>query len=158
MLVKPLLYGIAIALVSSTLGCGGAATLLKNSDMIVHLLRTDGTQDLTQYEVYLTKNADTTLNIADSEDFSSTLNHASWTDGYSATRTATELRINFRTRSDQPPYFIFIKVPNTGAIFETLKLKVDVDGVAGHESTYDLPINQTTRLGNTEIGRNDATY
>ncbi|MBS1724764.1 MAG: hypothetical protein JSS66_17620 [Armatimonadetes bacterium] len=150
---------LPLALVAATLvGCGGDSVLGTNSDMVVRLIRTDGTQDLMQYELYITKSADTTLNTADSEDYASTQNAPTWCDNWSGARSSTELRLGFTTRGGQTPYYVWVRVPNTGAQFETLKLQVDVDGVAGNQSTFDLNINDTQRLTGVRIDRNDATY
>lgn len=149
--------GLFVAMAAS-FGCGGASSLGRNSDIVVNLIRTDGTQVMTQFEVFVTKDADTGLNQGDPEDFISTANEPSWADQYSATRNATQLTLNYRTRSDQTPYYVFVKVPNTGANFETLKLRIDIDGVQGPDRTFDLDINRTSRLAGVRINRNDAVY
>ena len=149
---------MVIAVVLSVGGCGGTSSLGKNSDMVVHLKRTDGTQTMTQYELYLTKSNDTTLDTLDPEDFVSTQNTPTWSDNYASNRSTTELNISFTTRSDQTPYYIWVKVPDTGAAFETLSLQIDVDGVDGPAQTYDLTIDTTQRLVGVRIDRNEAFY
>ena len=139
-------------------GCSGSGPLGFNSPVTVHLMRTDGTQDMTQFEVYLTRNGSISLNTLNPGAYVSTVNRPSWCDVYSSSRSATELTLNFTTRSDQPPYYMFVKVPNTGAAFETLALKIDMNTVAGPTYTYNVPINATTRLTAVNIGRNSATY
>lgn len=151
------LLGLIVAAVATS-GCGGSSSLGRNSEIVVNLIRTDGTQVMTQFEVFVTRNADTSLNQGDPEDFISTANEPSWADQYSATRNATQLTLNFRTRSDQPPYYVFVKVPNTGASFETLKLRIDVDGEQGPDRTFDLDISRTSRLAGVRINRNEAIY
>lgn len=140
------------------LGCGGSGALGRNSNMSVRITRTDGTQDLTQFEVFVTKNAATSFSTLDSESYGSTTNRPSWMDNYSVTRSTTDLVLNFTTRSDQTPYYVFIGVPNTGAAFETLRFRVDVDGNTGNAPTYNIPINGVTRLTNVQINRNSASY
>lgn len=126
--------------------------------MSVHLIRTDGTQNLTNFEVSLTRNGATTFSTLDSESYASTTNAPSWISNYSVARSSSELVLNFTTRSDQPPYFVFLSVPNTGAAFETLKFRVDIDGSTGATATYNMPINATTRLTTVQINRNTASY
>ena len=147
-----------VACLMALSGCGGSDSLGRNSDIALRLIRTDGTQVMTQFEVFVTRAGDTTLNQADAEDFMSTVNEPSWADTYSASRSATQLQLNWRTRSDQVPYFVFVKVPNTGANFETLKLQFNVDGETGEERTFDLNINSTQRLAGVRIDRNEAVY
>jgi len=113
---------------------------------------------MTQYELYLTKSSDTTLDTLDPEDFVSTQNTPSWSDNYASNRSTTELNISYTTRSNQTPYYIWVKVPNTGSAFETLNLQIDVDGVDGPAVGYDLTINTTQRLVGVRIDRNSATY
>lgn len=137
-------------------GCGGSA-LGRNSNMSIHLQRTDGTQVMTQYELYVTKNSEQ-LDVLDSENFASTSNQPSWIDGYSATRTSTELVLNFRTRGGQSTYLVYVKVPNTSSQFETLRFRVDVDGTTGADQDFDLNINDTSQLPNVGIERNSANY
>ncbi|MBS1715197.1 MAG: hypothetical protein JST30_12760 [Armatimonadetes bacterium] len=148
---------LALASLSLT-GCGGSSSLGRNSDIVVHLKRTDGTQNMTQYELYLTKSNDTTLDTLDLEDFVSSQNAPSWSDNYASNRSTTELNISYTTRSDQTPYYVWVKVPNTGAAFETLNLQIDVDGVDGPAVAYDLTINTTQRLVGVRVDRNEATY
>ncbi|MES1147323.1 MAG: hypothetical protein ABUL49_01085, partial [bacterium] len=93
---------LAVFALMALSGCGGSGGG-SNSNFVIHLNRTDGTQDMTQFEVYITRNAATTFNLADSESFGSTGNHPTWMDQYSAVRATTELTLNFRSRSDQTP-------------------------------------------------------
>ena len=151
-------YAAAAVALALLAGCGGSSSLGKNSAILVHLLRTDGTQDMTQFEIYVTRNGATNFNLADFESYGSTTNHPSWMDVYSATRSTTDLDLGFTTRSNQPPYFIFVKVPNTGAAFETLKLRIEVDSNAGPDVTYNFPITATTQIGGAIINRNSASY
>lgn len=139
-------------------GCGGSGIGGRNSDIVVHLVRTDGSQVMTNYELFMTKSGDTSLNQNDPEDFASTLNQPSWIDNYNTSRSSTELQLDFTTRSDQVPYFIWVKVPNTGASFETLSLQIDIDGTAGNSKTFDLNINSTQRMVGVRINRNSASY
>lgn len=139
-------------------GCGGSSVFSRDSDIVMKLMRTDGTQVMTQYEIFVTKSNDTSLNQGNSEDYMSSTNEPSWADAYSASRSATQLQVNWRTRSDQVSYFVFVKVPNTGSQFETLKLQIDVDGDEGPERTFDLNINTTQRLTGVRIDRNSAQY
>jgi|GEM_PF-4640947 len=140
-------------------GCGGSSSALGiNSKMSVQLIRTDTTQDLTKYEIYLTKDANTSFDPSDLESFASTTDRPSWSDEYSSDRTSSQLTLNFRTRSTQPPYFLFIKVPATGAAFETVKLQIDVDSKAGTRKTFNLTPGTTQRLTSVRIDRNSAEY
>lgn len=150
---------ILLALIGVLLsGCGGSTSLGKNSAIVVHLLRTDGTQIMTQFEVYITKNGATTFNTANLESFASTRNQPTWMDDYSSARSSTKLDLGFTTRSGQSDYLVFIKVPNTGAAFESLKLQIDVDGKAGKVVDFNADINQISRLDGVKISRNSATY
>lgn len=139
-------------------GCGGSAGLGTNANIVIHLQRTDSTQNLTQYEVYITQLGDTTLDTSDKEDFASTINQPSWSDNWSGHRSSSELKLGFRTRSTQTPYFVWVKVPNTGAAFETLKLKIDINGNDGKTVTNNLQINTTQRLTGVKINRDSADY
>lgn len=134
-------------------GCGGSAGIGRNSAIKVRLMRTDSTQKLTSFELYITKDAETTLT-----DATSTVSRASWTDDYSTSRSDQELKLGFTTRSTQTPYFVWVKVPNTGAAFETVKLAIDVDGTDGKTVTKNLTINTTQRLTGVKINRNSADY
>jgi len=157
-MLKRVLLSATVAVLLLLCGCGGSDIIGRNSDIIVHLMRTDGTQVMTSYELFITKNGDTNLNQNDPEDFASTLNQPSWADAYNSSRSSTELQVAFTTRSDQTPYFVWVKVPNTGANFETLKLQIDVDGNDGTQQTFDLNINSTQRLTGVRINRNNAVY
>lgn len=110
------------------------------------------------YEVYITKNGATTFSTGNHESFASTSNRPTWCDGWSANATNTELTLNFRTRSTQTPYYVWVKVPNTASRFETLELRINVDRTNGPSRRYDLNINQTTRLPSVRIERNSASY
>ena len=157
-MLKRVLLSATVAVLLLLCGCGGSDIIGRNSDIIVHLMRTDGTQVMTSYELFITKNGDTNLNQNDPEDFASTLNQPSWADAYNSSRSSTELQVAFTTRSNQTPYFVWVKVPNTGANFETLKLQIDVDGNDGTQQTFDLNINSTQRLTGVRINRNNAVY
>jgi hypothetical protein len=158
MIVKQMLAFVVLIVLLLTVGCGGNGIGGRNSSIVVHLSRTDGTQVLTTYELYITKSGDTTLNKVDPEDYASTLNQPSWSDNYTSSRSSTELQLSFTTRSDQVPYFVWVKVPNTGASFETLNFQIDVDGAVGAKKTYDLNINSTQRLVGVRVNRNAALY
>lgn len=148
-----------IALPTALLGCGGSSSALGiNSKISIQLIRTDGTQDLTKYEVYITKDANTSFDPTDFESFASTTDRPSWSDDYSADRTSSELKLNFRTRSTHPPYFLFVKVPSTASAFETVKLQIDVDEKAGARKSFNLTVGTTQRLSAVRIDRNSASY
>ena len=153
----------AIATLLGTLllaGCGGSGSTIigTNSDMVVHIKRTVNTQDLMQYEVYVTKNRDTTLDENDPEDSISTSNKPTWVDHYSAHRTSSELILRFRTRDDHVPYFVFVKVPTTANAQENLTLQIDVDAVVGVERPILVDSNSTQMLTGVHIERNTAVY
>jgi len=158
--VKKLSWGLlALTTPFAISGCGGSDAGLGHNALIrVHLERTDSTQKMTDFELYITKNADATLNTLDPEDYISTLNRPSWCDEYVSGRATTDLQIDFRTRSSQPPYFVFVKVPNTGAAYETLRFSIDVDGTSGKKITQNLTINTTQRLTAVKINRSSADY
>jgi len=126
--------------------------------MSIHLIRTDGTQNLTNFDVAITRNAALSFSTLDPQSYASTTNAPTWISNYSVTRSTSELVLNFTTISDQPPYYVFLSVPNTGAAFETLKFRVDVEGSTGATATYNMPINATTRLTTVQINRNTASY
>lgn len=152
-------FATVFAALALNAGCGGSSLFSGlNSAIEIKLTRTDGTQVMTNYELYMTKEGDTGLDTADPEDFASTLNQPSWCDDYTASRSATELNLRFTTRSGQPPYFLFVRVPNTGAAFETLRLQINVDDTDGDQKTYDLTIDATERLTSVRIERNSAIY
>ncbi len=138
-------------------GCGGTSSLIPDADIRVYLTRTDGTQIMTNYEMFITRNGGT-LDQSNLENHMSSVNRPSWADQYSATRATEELQIFFRTRSDQTPYFVYVLVPNTPSAFETLRLRIDVNGSTGPNRTFDMPINATTQLVGVRIDRNSASY
>ena len=126
--------------------------------MAVHLKRTDNSQDLMQYEIYITKNRDTSLDTNDPEDSISSSNKPSWVDRYSAHRTSSELTLKFRTRDEQVPYLVFVKVPTTGHAKETLTLSIDVDATVGVDRPILVDSNSTKMLTGVHIERNTAAY
>lgn len=138
-------------------GCGGSSGLGANSNITVRLSRTDGTQIMTQYELFITRENEG-LNEFDPENHMSTINEPTWADNYSASRASDQLNIGFRTRSDQPPYRLYVRVPNTTSAFETLALRVTVDGTDGPVRTFDFIPGQITQIPGARIERNSATY
>lgn len=151
------LFGL-FACVLALSGCGGSSGLGFNSAIRIHLRRTNSAQLMTQYEVYITKNADPALNVDIAESYASTTNRPSWSDEYKATRNDGELELDFKTRSTQTPYYVFVKVPNTGNPRESVQLQIDVDTQSGKRVTRNLESDSTQRLFNVQINRNSATY
>src|SRR5437870_353001 len=122
--MRPLIcLSAALALLSSLLGCGGTSdTLGTDSNMTVHVRRSNGTQDMSKgFEVYLTHNGDFSLNLNDPQSYTSTVHKAPWADKWVGTKIATELAISFRTRGNETPYYVFVRVPNTGNATEVLQ-------------------------------------
>ncbi|CAN5484172.1 hypothetical protein BH11ARM1_BH11ARM1_07740 [soil metagenome] len=153
--ILSLFFGLALALA----GCGGGGSVTgHNAHMTVHLRRTDSTQNLINYEMYFTRNGKTSFDIADMSSFASTSNRPNWIDDYSVSRSNTELTLTFTTRSNQPPYFMWVKVPSTPSAYETLELQIDVDGETGKQIRPDLAINSTQRLTNVRIDRSSVNY
>ncbi len=153
-----IISALALGLSLLVAGCGGSSSLGANADFSVRLTRTDGSQDLTGYEMYLTRNGGTTLDLFNSEAYASTQNRPSWSDAWTGSRSTTELRVDFRSRSDQPPYFLWVQVPNTTSQFETLQLVVWINGQAGAAKRYNLTINATERIQAVRINRDSAEY
>lgn len=149
---------LATSILFAAAGCGGGGALGHNAKMSVRLQRTDGTQNMNNFEIYITKNAGTTLDVTDPQGYASTTNRPNWCDEYSSTRSSVDLRLDFTTRSTQTPYFVWVKVPNTGAAFETVRFWVDVDGAPGRQITQDLTIGATQRLTGVKIDRDSASY
>ncbi|RYG33699.1 hypothetical protein EON81_17545 [bacterium] len=150
---------LSLVAFSFAAGCGGGSSAFgRDAKIKIHLERTDSTQNLTDYEIYITKNRNVTLDTSDRESFASTQNRPSWSDEYNANRSNTKLELEFRTRSSQPPYFVFVRVPSTSSAYETLRFWVDVDGNEGKKITQNLTIGTTQRLTNVTINRESADY
>ncbi|MBS1715198.1 MAG: hypothetical protein JST30_12765 [Armatimonadetes bacterium] len=139
-------------------GCGGSSQLGNSSDMVVRLVRTDTSQDLMQYEVYITRNADATLDVNNPEDFASTQNTPSWVDQYQSNRMSRQLTLGFRTVNQFTPYYVWIKVPNGANATENLQLQIDMDANNGPLKMITVNNDSTERLVGVRIERNEAFY
>ena len=146
------------AIIALCTGCGGSSQLGNSSDMVIRLIRTDTSQDLMQYEIYVTRNSDTTLDTANPEDFASTQNTPSWVDQYQSNRMSRQLTMGFRTVNQFTPYYVWIKVPDTGDATEDLQIQIDMDAQNGPLKMVTLNSNATERLVGVRIERNEAIY
>jgi len=126
--------------------------------MVVRVRRTDNSQDLMQYEVYITRNADTNLDVNDLNDYASTQNTPTWVDQYGSTRTSSQLTVGFRTVNEFTPYYVWIKAPSTGHATENLELQIDMDANNGPVKTITVNTNATERLTGVRVERNEAFY
>lgn len=152
---------LSSAIVASVLmcaGCGGSSQLGNSSDAVIRLIRTDNSQDLMQYEVYITRNADVNLDTANLEDFISTQNTPSWVSQYASNRMSRQLTVGFRTINQDTPYYVFIKAPNSGNATENLNLQIDMDANNGPVKLITVNTNTTERITSVRIERNEAFY
>ena len=145
----------ALCLVLLT-GCGGTSQLGNSSDAVIRLIRTDTSQDLMQFEIYVTRNGDTTLDVNNPEDFISTQNAPSWCSQHASNRMSRQLTVGFRTINEHTPYFHWNKVPNPGDATEDLNLQIDMDAANGPVVLKRVNTNATERLTGARILRNDA--
>lgn len=146
---------LALALAT---GCGGSSQFNNSSDAVVRLIRTDDSQDLMQYEIYVTRNADTSLDVTNTEDYMSTQNVPSWASQHQANRMSRQLTLGFRTINEHTPYYVWIKAPVTAHASEQLNLQIDMDASNGQVKLITVNTNATQRLTAVRIERNEAFY
>lgn len=156
--MRLILASASVVLCLVAAGCGGSSQLSNSSDAVVRLIRTDNSQDLMQYEVYVTRSADTTLDATDPEDYISTQNSPSWVSQYASNRMSRQLTVGWRTINQDTPYYIWIKAPNSGNATERLNLQIDMDANNGPVKLITVNTNATERLTAVRIERNEAFY
>lgn len=153
------IVAIAIAVcLALACGCGGSSQLNNSSDAVIRIIRTDTSQDLMQYEVYVTRNADTNLDVNNPEDYISTQNVPSWCSQHKSNRMSRQLTLGFRTVNQHTPYYVWIKAPSTAHATEQLDLQIDMDAQNGPVKLITVNTNATERLTSVRIERNEAFY
>lgn len=154
-----ILVALAAALtLALTIGCGGSSQFNNSSDAVVRIMRTDTSQDLMQYEVYITKTGDTTLDVNNPEDFISTQNVPTWVSQHQSNRMSRQLTLGFRTVNEHTPYYLWIKAPATAHATEQLSLQIDMDAQNGQVKLITVNTNATERVTVVRIERNEAFY
>lgn len=141
-----------------SIGCGGSSQLNSNSDAVIRIIRTDTSQDLMQYELYVTKNGSNVLNVNNPEGFISTQNMPTWCNEYQANRMSRQLSLGFRTVNLDTPYYAWIKAPITSHGTEQFNIQIDMGANSGQVKLINVTTNATERLMLVRIERNDATY
>jgi hypothetical protein len=137
------------------MGCGGAGLLNRNSKVDMTFTRTiSATQNMLNFEVYVARNS-VPFSLTNLESFASTTNSPSWADELRVSRSQSELNVTFTTRSDQPPYKVYVRTP--GANSELLLLRIDVDGIPGLPKNYTVA-SGLAQVNGVTINRNSASY
>jgi hypothetical protein len=175
--LKISLIGVVLCAVAMCLaGCGGL--LSANSTVLIHLKQNPNivnptSQVMTNYEVYVTTNGTTPLNLANTTTWaSSSTNNGGVLDNWVGSHTSgTEIDIQFTTRSPQVPYYIYVLVPTEGGLTtDTVGLSVDVDASTGAVKAFVMPNNATSQVTSAfyvvpvlpavpaQINHNSASY